>query len=109
MLFLIRHGERADKRPDLKIKYDLGFDPPLTPDGHRMAFETGMYLANYLSGTKANIQIISSPFMRCMETSMGICKALNINNITVDYRLSEYMIRKFFPRGDPSPFLHLSE
>ena len=40
-IFNIRHGERADYKPDLNIQYPISFDPPLTPDGKQMAFTTG--------------------------------------------------------------------
>ena len=40
-IFMVRHGERLDQRPDLKIKYPISFDPPLTPDGHIQAEITG--------------------------------------------------------------------
>mmetsp|Transcript_33676 Transcript_33676/g.52017 ORF Transcript_33676/g.52017 Transcript_33676/m.52017 type:complete len:86 (+) Transcript_33676:2-259(+) len=47
-LFLIRHGERADKLPQLKIKYKPDYDPPLTPTGQRQAFNSGRYIKYYL-------------------------------------------------------------
>lgn len=43
-VFMVRHGERADHRPELNIKYPLPFDPPLTPDGFVQALGTGKYL-----------------------------------------------------------------
>ena len=30
MLFVVRHGERADRDPRFKLKYTPAFDPPLT-------------------------------------------------------------------------------
>ena len=47
-IFMIRHGERADFRPDLQINYPLPFDPPLTPDGLVQGLNTGKNLQSYL-------------------------------------------------------------
>ena len=37
----IRHGERADKVRNNKIKYDIKYDPPITKRGEKQAFKTG--------------------------------------------------------------------
>ena len=34
-IFIIRHGDRADKHPHLGIKYKRPHDPPLTPYGQQ--------------------------------------------------------------------------
>jgi hypothetical protein len=42
-LFFVRHGERADHAPHLKIEYPNRYDPPLTPLGVQQALETGAF------------------------------------------------------------------
>ena len=77
---MIRHGERADKTVN-NMEYEPLYDCPLTPEGHQQAFKSGQHLKDYFSGTDVEIEVISSPFLRCMETSMEICKALNVGKI----------------------------
>ena len=42
---IIRHGERADKVPNMVYKNHV--DPPLTPMGMKQAETTGAYLKDY--------------------------------------------------------------
>lgn len=85
-LYLIRHGERADIAPcpDIK-KIDLKYDPPLTKLGHQQALTTGKYLRKMIyeemarknkSLDNTEIILISSPFLRCLQTSEMICRTL---------------------------------
>lgn len=126
MLFCVRHGERADRRCDLKIEYEKGFDPPITPDGHSQASITGAFIKDYLDsvGYKAakcdekeagnvvnplRVKIVSSPFLRCIETAEEIAKQLAVPRIDVDFYLCEMLTLKYFPGGDPLPNLWCTE
>ena len=55
------------------------------------------------------IQIVSSPFLRCVETAIEIAKVLGVQQVHIDFRLSELLIDKYFPHGDPLPNLKICE
>ena len=51
MILMIRHGERADWCRELKIKYPISEDPPLTPEGFKQARATGLFIKDYIHKT----------------------------------------------------------
>jgi len=103
LLIFIRHGERSDKvgRTPTFHKYD----PELTENGKRQAFDIGKKLSNYLMNNYPlfkNIEIISSPFARTIQTSKYILNGLittdypNIqNSIKLNFYFSEYIKTEF--------------
>ena len=68
--YLIRHGERADfsENPQEIKKIKLDFDPQLTEQGKIQSKKTGKFLSNQIKNDNP-IYIITSPFLRCLETS----------------------------------------
>ena len=104
MFFAIRHGERADFSYNKleKKRITLECDPPLTSIGLSQAEKTGFHL-NSLTKTfdsKKKIPIIiSSPFLRCVETAMGIASKfdeIHENTIFLEDGLGEYLHRTWF-------------
>ncbi len=91
MLFLVRHGERADHgTPEEKSKIQIKCDPHLTELGKVQAKKAGERIINLLhdyqqtSGKKPEdlkYLIISSPFRRCIQTANHISHALPKENI----------------------------
>ena len=91
MLFLVRHGQRADQAtPEEKSKIQLKCDPHLTDLGKVQAKKAGERIVNLLhnyhdvSGKKPEdlkYLIISSPFRRCIQTANHISHALAKENI----------------------------
>jgi len=85
MLFLLRHGERADKAgPEEKEKISIKCDPHLTDLGKLQARKAGDKIVKLLkdyykeSGLKSEelkYLIISSPFRRCIETAYNVSQA----------------------------------
>ena len=80
----IRHGERCDnseleeERARIKIKSD----PPLTKLGVAQAHMTGIFLKDYLKeGNYDKIVIETSPFLRTLETAVGIAKEIGVSEI----------------------------
>ncbi|KAL0088480.1 histidine phosphatase superfamily [Phycomyces blakesleeanus] len=81
--FIIRHGERIDHvnktwQPDPR---DGIWDPPLSSIGHKQAEQTGSRLMDLLldrgiKPQKALIVIYTSPFLRCVETAIGIASGM---------------------------------
>jgi len=91
MLFLVRHGERADHgTPEEKSQIQLKCDPHLTDLGKVQAKKAGERIVNLLheyqetSGKKSEelkYLIISSPFRRCIQTANHVSQALPKENI----------------------------
>jgi broad specificity phosphatase PhoE len=73
-VYVIRHGDRWDYEiPSWNtMKYSRKGDSPLSPRGQQQAYETGQYLKRIFSHNNVNGQDItwlSSPFLRCIQTS----------------------------------------
>ncbi len=72
-IFIIRHGDRWDyQHPEWKKSAKRKGDPSLSTLGHRQAREAGQYLDKLF--VKEGIQpkdvtLLSSPFLRCIQTS----------------------------------------
>ncbi|CAO3644574.1 unnamed protein product [Mucor hiemalis] len=126
--FIVRHGERLGKKLTqtvsfcsffihLKIDHidkswqsdpSLGiWDPPITPKGHRQAELTGKEIANMMSQQNIRnpkIVVYSSPFQRCVDTSIGILKGIQKEQrkstclpvLKLDIGLGEWMCERFF-------------
>ncbi|CAD8081190.1 unnamed protein product [Paramecium primaurelia] len=78
MLFLIRHGERADDSTNAeKQRIILSFDPHLSINGESQAKKTGKYIRNILKlQSIENIILVTSPYLRCVQTIIGIASQL---------------------------------
>ena len=83
----IRHGER-----DHTLVVASNALIPLTPQGVMQASITGKFLASKLgeSNEKDEIVILSSPFLRCLQTSEEICRELK-RSYHLFPPLSEYL------------------
>jgi broad specificity phosphatase PhoE len=92
-LFLIRHGDRWDySYPEwTKLPTSRCGDSPLSPLGHQQSIQVGLFLKSYLEARRMNKDIIwmSSPFLRCLQTSDNALNAMNIDNVKI---LPEYSI-----------------
>ena len=107
-----RHGERLDymSRDELGVNWtaqaDRPYDPPLTEHGKEQALKLGQHLAGELErlGIPPITAIYTSPFLRCLETSifasngllrvtpnapMFPCATADLPPICVEYGLSE--------------------
>jgi broad specificity phosphatase PhoE len=92
-LFLIRHGDRWDySYPEwTKLPTSRCGDSPLSPLGHQQSREVGLFLKSYLEArtTDKHITWMSSPFLRCLQTSDDALNAMNIDHVKI---LPEYSI-----------------
>ena len=83
-LFIIRHGDRWDySHPEWKkLSTSRLGDSPLSPLGHSQAREVGEFLDAYLSERNLahDITWLSSPFLRCLQTSNEALNAMKIAN-----------------------------
>lgn len=84
MMFFIRHGERADNCP--KERYDVinHYDPHLTVVGREQSKKTGASLRKLLKLKKlTKVIILSSPFLRCLQTAQEIANELGSTEIHI--------------------------
>ena len=107
MLYIVRHGERADLNGTEEDKKNirLKFDPNLTENGKLQAQTTGKFIDLNLESTyskkgiKYNVIIISSPFLRCLQTAANIAKNLkNVQQKTIfiEDKIGEIMSSRWF-------------
>lgn len=110
MIFAIRHGERIDD-PSVTQKLPhsiISFDPPLSKNGKMQAKATGDFLDNYIhyleiiTNRPKNITILTSPFLRCVQTAAQISKKIKDfkkNRIYVCDEVCEILKTKFYDRN----------
>jgi broad specificity phosphatase PhoE len=89
--FLVRHGERCDqvKNKAERARIQSKIEPPLTKKGVEMSVETGKFLTWQIQklidekviSPSPKITILTSPFMRCIETATHILRNLNVGEI----------------------------
>jgi broad specificity phosphatase PhoE len=89
---LLRHGER-----DHSVAVANNALIPLTPRGVLQASTTGHHLAEYFNQSAQHDELIvlSSPFLRCLQTSEEICKALHCHYFVFP-RLCEFLSKGDF-------------
>ena len=93
LLFALRHGERADRAPCQRFNL-LKFDPCLTEKGLIQA-EQSMQKILSMVPSEQSIHLVSSPFLRCLETASFIAKAKNIP-IHVEEGFGEILLSEDF-------------
>jgi len=63
---------------------------------------TGAWLKEYLrQGKYERVIIESSPLLRTLETAAAIAAELGVGEVTVNYRVFEWLKQEFFPEGCP--------
>jgi len=115
MIFILRHGERADNAgPEEKKLIECECDPHLTPWGKIQAKAAGIQLRSLIQDSFKNgllktqnpqIVMVSSPFLRCLQTASGILEAFKDEeifneSIFIDTGISEYLSTSFYDK-DP--------
>ena len=77
-------------------------DAPLSNLGVSQAHVTGKWLKEYLRGGQyQRVVIESSPFLRTLETAAAIASEVGVGEITVNYRLFDWLREESFPLGCP--------
>ena len=79
-LVLVRHGDRMDyAMPGWRARIQaLGRyprDPPLSTLGHRQARQLGTAAAATLKRRGGTVRVLSSPYLRCLQTITPLCDA----------------------------------
>ena len=90
IIAIVRHGAREDDgSPNEDRKSNIKQDPALSSLGEMQARATGQYflkkyLCNPTSGSNQNnVRIISSPFLRTLQTAVNIAWEVNCERIEV--------------------------
>ena len=66
-----------------------------------MAYASGMKIKYEMELAKASdnkVVVISSPFIRCLQTSQEVCKALGVNEIIVDSTIGEILHQFYYKK-----------
>ena len=117
MIAIVRHGEREDDSTNRKRRSNIGYDPSLSELGEEQARLTGRYiLEKYLYKenyhTQNNLKIISSPFLRTLQTAENIAQEVNCQRIYVWDPICEELkedIFDFFPLPHINFYVHNME
>ena len=79
-IFFVRHGEREDEIAQPKEhKIEFPFDPSLTQKGKLQSQSAGLLIRKFLQEKGVQdlpIQVISSPFLRTLQTASYLISAL---------------------------------
>lgn len=76
-IIIVRHGEREDhKNPSFATTYPRPHDSPLTAVGADMGRKLGGFLAYRHKVMPGDVVVLSSPLVRCIETSNALVEGL---------------------------------
>jgi len=104
-LFILRHGARLDQfDSEWHLTSPTPYDPPLTSKGVQQSKQTGQAISKHLSSKQTRIILHTSPFLRCIQTSLALASTLNGRAILrVDAWLGEWLTPDYFVDIDPPP------
>eukprot|EP01060_Flectonema_neradi_P012909 TRINITY_DN19697_c0_g1_i1.p1 TRINITY_DN19697_c0_g1~~TRINITY_DN19697_c0_g1_i1.p1 ORF type:complete len:271 (+),score=33.08 TRINITY_DN19697_c0_g1_i1:110-922(+) len=89
IVYIVRHGHRIDDfDPTWSEGTDRPYDPPLTPEGIETASKVGVEFSE-LPDDEKPVHVISSPFIRCVQTAVEIAKKLGIPTVCINYSIGE--------------------
>jgi hypothetical protein len=106
-LYIIRHGDRYDyENPGWSATSTRPGDPPLSALGHQQARETGLFLQSLwaadgidLDEGASDITWLSSPFLRCLQTSNEALNAMTMPDAKAISILPEYSVFEWDGHG----------
>ncbi|CAD8045779.1 unnamed protein product [Paramecium primaurelia] len=106
MIILVRHGERADNC-EIEMKNIVNpHDPHLTPKGCEQAQQAGKLILQEIEPYR-QIEIQSSPFLRCIMTAKNIAHQIKKEEISLITEICETLYPCFFSRN-PLPDLTIN-
>lgn len=102
---VVRHGHRLDREQKEKWRINPDFkrvpyDTPLTTTGRKAARTVGETLKKMDSVASWGL-VISSPYIRCVQTSAEIAQVLNLP-LVFDVEFGEVFDQVYMPRGNGS-------
>lgn len=107
-LFALRHGERADKVAlHRQPKQYLPYDCPITDLGVLQAQRSALLIENF-SPPGATFHIVSSPFLRCVQTAGEVAKRLRVP-VHIEEGFADWLSRLDFGKSplDAMSYPHL--
>ncbi|CAG8469904.1 16096_t:CDS:1 [Acaulospora morrowiae] len=123
-LFLVRHGERMDHvESSFLYTTPTPYDPPLTPRGKRQAEKTGAYIYDIRLETidkdrdhqrNAEYVIYVSPFLRTVETAVGIAEGISTSQsnlpasaikLRIESALAEWHTAAYYAQAVPNSII----
>ncbi|CAK71372.1 unnamed protein product (macronuclear) [Paramecium tetraurelia] len=107
MIVLVRHGERADNCPNEWKKVINTDDPHLTPNGCEQAKKAGKLILEEIKDYK-EINIQSSPFLRCIMTAKNIAGQIKKEELSINTEICETLYQCFF-ESNPLPRLMVNK
>ncbi|KAL5085271.1 hypothetical protein Trisim1_010712 [Trichoderma cf. simile WF8] len=121
-IFVVRHGNRLDTaNKQWHLTSPTPYDPPLTYGGFLQARQVGNQIASILEQAKVEAEVTnngasltgkrrrfrvvihSSPFLRCVQTSVGISSGLAQTASESIYQPSDVIVTRKAPIGQQSP------
>ena len=111
MLAVVRHGAREDDLPrNRKQNSEVYFDPALSSLGEVQSQATGKYMAEYFRrkgflDISTSIRIISSPFLRTLQTAVIIADELRCKEVQIWNPICEELKENLF---ESFPIPHLN-
>ena len=110
-IFVVRHGQRKDHRPDVYPEFVGHLDTPLTPLGIDQADCVGREIMRRMQQicqdekcTEYEVTMECSPFSRCLETSYAISKVVGAKTCNFNYAFAEWLAERLY-NEDPVPKL----
>lgn len=107
LVYFVRHAERQDDRDiSLNIKAKMQLNTLITSEGEKEAEKTGEHINKHLeylrfNGIELEPQIISSPYLRCVQTALGVMKGLKkSSSLKIDYDLEELQLARYFAEDE---------
>ncbi|KAL6881360.1 hypothetical protein J3F83DRAFT_52118 [Trichoderma novae-zelandiae] len=121
-IFVVRHGNRLDTaNKQWHLTSPTPYDPPLTYGGFLQARQVGNQIVSILEQAKVDAEVTnngaalsgkrrrfkvvihSSPFLRCVQTSVGISSGLAQMAADSIYQPSDVLVARKTPVGQQSP------
>lgn len=109
MIFVVRHGERADQAYDQTLlNIELKYDPPLTEIGKAQSLKTGNkirslveegYHKGLINTPNPQYVVVSSPFLRCLQTAYHMLEAFGKESIYENTIFYEEGLCEFLKEG----------
>lgn len=99
-IWVVRHGDRADGCKAAQSSYPTAaaYDPALTFLGIQQAEATAKYICSPSSGSPAPSLVVSSPFLRCIQTAWPLAIAA-IAPLVIENCMCEWLNKALFPRS----------
>mmetsp|Transcript_20270 Transcript_20270/g.67628 ORF Transcript_20270/g.67628 Transcript_20270/m.67628 type:complete len:589 (-) Transcript_20270:662-2428(-) len=92
MVWVMRHGMRLDDQdPTWKLSASRPYDPPICEHGREQCKLAGMSFKSSRSQVGDISFVLSSPFLRCVQTAAEVASILGISRIFIENDICEVL------------------